>query len=109
MLEKTLEISGLLDVYGELLTEHQRELLRCYYECDISLFELSEQFGISRQGVRDALVRGEKQLGALESALGLLAKREQIAALCQKGVEASEGEIQVLFNDILNVVMDEEK
>ncbi len=70
-IEKKLNLSQYLSLYGALLTEHQAEMLRLYYDCDISLFEISEQFGISRQAVRDAIVRGEKSLVEFENKLGL--------------------------------------
>ncbi|MEG1612671.1 MAG: sigma factor-like helix-turn-helix DNA-binding protein [Clostridia bacterium] len=69
--QKNLEISDYLSLYGALLTEHQSEMLRLYYDCDISLFEIAEQFSISRQAVRDAIVRGEKLLLEYESKLRL--------------------------------------
>ena len=50
---KNLEIPFLLDFYGEMLTEKQRNCLAYYYEEDLSLSEIAENEGISRQGVRD--------------------------------------------------------
>ena len=70
-MEKNLSFSTLLDYYGAALTERQRELLCFYYDDDLSLFEISENTGISRQGVRDAIKRGEAELLRLEDALGL--------------------------------------
>ena len=50
---KDLEMGYLLDFYGEVLTEKQREMLRQYYNDDLSLSEIGENFGITRQGARD--------------------------------------------------------
>ena len=52
---KNLEVSFLLDFYGEMLTEKQREAVELYYFEDLSLAEIADNQGISRQGVRDAL------------------------------------------------------
>lgn len=71
---KNLEISYLLDFYGECLTEKQRSFLDYYYNDDLSLSEISENEGITRQGVRDAIKRAENILFNMESKLGL-AKR----------------------------------
>ena len=49
---KDLEMGYLLDFYGEALTEKQREMLRQYYNDDLSLSEIGENFGITRQGAR---------------------------------------------------------
>lgn len=71
---KDFETAVLLDFYGDLLTEKQAQALDLYYNEDLSLAEIAEPLGISRQGVRDSIKRGEKQLYELESVLGL-AKR----------------------------------
>ena len=66
---KDLTISILLDAYGALLTERQRELVDLYYNEDLSLAEISENTGITRQGVRDAIKRAEALLYDMESKL----------------------------------------
>ncbi len=68
---KDLNITVLLDFYGELLTENQAKVLDLYYNEDLSLAEIAEPLGITRQGVRDSIKRGEKQLYDLEEKLGL--------------------------------------
>ena len=62
MFQKDMHISFLLDFYGDLLSESKREALDLYYNDDLSLSEISEALGISRQGARDAIKNGEKQL-----------------------------------------------
>ena len=57
--EARVELNTLLDFYGPLLTEHRREVLRLYCEEDLSLAEIAEQLGITRQGVRDTVKRAE--------------------------------------------------
>lgn len=67
---KDLELSYLLDFYGDVLTEKQREMMEQYYNDDLSLSEISENFGITRQGVRDAVKHGEAALLELEAKVG---------------------------------------
>ena len=71
---KNLDISVLLDFYGDMLTEKQREVIGFYYNEDLSLSEIGEFEGITRQGVRDSIKRGEAVLLEMEEGLGL-AKR----------------------------------
>ena len=54
-LKDRVEIASLLTEYGALLTEKQREMLRMYTELDMSLFEVAEEYGVTRQAVRDAV------------------------------------------------------
>lgn len=76
--DKDVNISLLLDFYGELLPEHQREAMEYYYNDDMSLSEISDNIGISRQGVRDRIVKGERTLSGLEEKLGLVSRFNEI-------------------------------
>lgn len=71
---KDLKISVLLDFYGNMLTDKQRDVLELYYNEDLSLGEIGNYAGISRQGVRDSIKRGESVLIELEEKLGLYEK-----------------------------------
>ena len=71
---KNLDYVLLLDCYGSLLTERQRSLLEGYYDEDLSLAELAQPLGISRQAVHDSIRRGERQLAALEEQMGIAAR-----------------------------------
>ena len=75
---KNLNMSILMDFYGQLLTPKQLEALEFYYNDDLSLAEIADEMGISRQGVRDFIKRGEKQLEELEEKLGLAGRFEEI-------------------------------
>lgn len=77
---KNYELCLLFDCYGALLTDKQRELFDLYYNEDLSLAEISEHAGITRQGVRDGIVRAEHTLRAMEERLGLVARLERITA-----------------------------
>ena len=70
-MNKDLSLSVLMDFYGNLLTEKQFDALDMYYNSDLSLSEIAEETGISRQGARDTIKRGEKQLAEFEEKLGL--------------------------------------
>ncbi len=75
---KNLDYSNLLDFYKNILSEKQFEALDLYYNQDCSLSEIATQFGISRQGVRDAIKRGEAELVLLEEKLGMIKKLKDI-------------------------------
>ena len=68
---KNLELVLLLDCYGELLTERQRDLAELYYNEDLSLSEIAEMRDITRQAVRDSLRHSEAILLETEQKLGM--------------------------------------
>ena len=71
MFEKNMKISYLLDIYGSLLDEHIAGVMKAYYDDDLSLAEIATDEGISRQGVRHLIKKGEEKLAFFESRLGL--------------------------------------
>jgi len=75
---KNLQVTFLMDFYGEILTEKQLSFLEYYYNDDLSLAEIAENEGITRQGVRDAIKRAETQLFETEKKLGLVKKFDEI-------------------------------
>jgi len=91
-MEKRVELNLLLDFYGALLTEHRREILRLYVEEDMSLQEIADESGISRQGVYDAIKKCEAQLLDYEQKLGLMKRfrelRTQVSE-CKSELEAA--------------------
>ena len=78
MFQKDMKKAYLLDFYGEVLDEHTRSIVRAYYEDDLSLSEIAEDEGISRQGVRHIIKKGEEQLSSLEDSLGLCEHYEEL-------------------------------
>lgn len=74
MFEKIVEIGLLFDFYGKLLNDKQYSAIEFYYIHDLSLSEIGELLGISRQGVHDLLKRTEKKLFIFEEKLGLVKK-----------------------------------
>jgi len=69
---QTFRMTMLYDFYGELLTERQKEFYDLYYNEDLSLSEIAENYGISRQGVRDVIVRAEAYMTEIEDKTGLV-------------------------------------
>ncbi|MBR2021678.1 MAG: DNA-binding protein [Clostridia bacterium] len=90
MAEKNLEISVLCDIYSALLPEKQRLALEYYYNDDLSLSEIAEHVGISRQGVRDQIKHAESQLLSLENALHLYEKSQKTEKILDKLLELSQ-------------------
>ena len=68
-MEKNVKISILCQLYGKLLSEKQLEFIDDYYNNDLSLSEIAENHGITRQAVRDMLKKGEKKLFEYEEKL----------------------------------------
>lgn len=95
MFEKMIEISMLYDFYGQLLTEKQRELLKLHHEDNYSLSEIAAEYGISRQGVHDAVKKAEKALHEYESKLGLISK----FTAAEKAVKNADSEIDRLIRE----------
>ncbi|MDR2671263.1 MAG: DNA-binding protein [Oscillospiraceae bacterium] len=95
-----LDMAYLFDFYADLLTDKQRDYFDLYYHQDLSLSEISESEGITRQGVRDVNARAESTLRHMEAQLGLVARysrvrealdtiarlSEDLVALCNRGL-----------------------
>ncbi|MBO4384084.1 MAG: DNA-binding protein [Clostridia bacterium] len=86
--EKT-EITLLLDYYGEFLTDKQRELLEMSADEDMSLSEIAEVEGVTRQGVRAAIINASKKLSGFEEKLGLIEKDRTLRSLLDELVSAN--------------------
>ena len=72
--DRTLQMTMLFDFFGDLLTEKQREYFDLYHNEDLSLSEIAEKAGISRQGVYDIITRAEKALEIIEQKTGVVRK-----------------------------------
>ncbi|MDR1629985.1 MAG: DNA-binding protein [Oscillospiraceae bacterium] len=103
---KNLEIAVLLDFYGEMLTEKQRDFLGYYYNDDLTLSEIAENEGITRQGVRDAIKRAENQLVEMENRLGHVKRfdelREGIARMVQCATDIHEHNLRTSLSREIN-------
>ncbi len=74
-MDKNVKMTMLLDIYGKLLTDKQQDMLDLYYNQNLSLSEIAEEAGITRQGARKIIVEGEKKLVNYEELLGFLNKK----------------------------------
>lgn len=90
MKNQAYRMALLFDFYGEMLTPRQKEFYDLYYNEDLSLTEIAENYDMSRQGVRDAIVRAEAALEELEEKTGIVkrfqeqkAELEEIESLAQ--------------------------
>ena len=94
-MEKNVYAAELLDAYRPLLTKKQADIMSLYYEEDLSLSEIKEHYGITRQAVLDNIKRAEKQLERFEAGLGLvklIGKHRRAAAEIRKLLEKVEPE-----------------
>ena len=87
MFQKPLEIGYLLDFYGEMLNERRRTVLDMYYNEDMSLSEIAEALGITRQGVRDLIKKAGDELLLFEEKLGM-AKKFRLLCECTDRAES---------------------
>ena len=92
MFEKDLKLAALLDFYGEVLSERKQSVLSLYYNEDLSLAEIAEEIGISRQGVRELIKKAEEELLFLEEKLGLQKKLKEALSQSDKIFALIDGE-----------------
>ena len=86
MKNQAYRMALLFDFYGDLLTDRQKEFFDLYYNEDLSLAEIAENYGITRQGVRDVIVRAEGTLTEMEDKTGIIRRFHKM----QAGVAAVE-------------------
>ncbi len=91
-LEKKVDLAFLAAFYGGLLTENQRRILSLHCEEDLSLAEIAEEVGISRQAVHESLSRASARLTELESALGVAARFRRMEAGLSEALNALRGQ-----------------
>ncbi|MBO5398534.1 MAG: putative DNA-binding protein [Clostridia bacterium] len=109
-MDDNVKISILLETYGKLLTEKQYNLLDDYYNRDLSLSEIAENEGITRQAVRDNLKKGENKLFEYEEKLGVMKKtlmqEETISSILSEISKiknsSSDKEIANILQDVKN-------
>ena len=73
-MEKNVKVSMLCDIYGKLLTKRQLDILNYYYNQDLSLSEIARNEEVTRQAVRDIIMKGEKKLFEFEEKLEIMKK-----------------------------------
>ena len=104
-MEERVEISMLMDLYGELLTDKQKDIMELYFNEDLSLAEISELTKTSRQAIYDIIKRCHKTLQGYEERLGLLNKslksneiKMQLLKMIEKNIEESKSYNELLCN-----------
>ncbi len=84
MFLKDMKVAYLIDFYQDLLDEHTLSALKAYYNDDLSLSEIASGVGISRQGIRHLIKKGEEQLLFFEDKLGLSKRFEELENASRK-------------------------
>lgn len=109
-MDKNIEISLLFDFYGQLLSLKQHEAVSLYYNDDLSLAEVAEVMGITRQGVRDLVKRSEAELYEYEQKLGLYKRFEGVTEyarcirrLAEEISDAEDDKIRRVSRDIITL------
>lgn len=109
-MDKNVEVSLLLSFYGNILTDKQSEAAQLYYNDDLSLSEIAEIAGITRQGVRDSLKRAEAALYDMEDKLGLcgrfLSIKNRLSEIDKALREIDDEKISPEIKGIIDAVID---
>ena len=100
-LSKKVKISILCEIYGNLLTDNQLDILDDYYNNDLSLGEIAENNNITRQGVRDLIKRAELKLFDYEEKLGFMEKKDNNEKYLNFAIEK--------IDDLENKISDKEE
>ena len=107
MKSQAYRMAMLFDFYGDILTQRQKEFYDLYYNEDLSLGEIAENYNITRQGVRDVIVRAEATLTELEDKTGLIKRfhsmtkqlqqvREDAQRLVELSLQRDDEEMEVI-------------
>ena len=120
MKNQAYRMAMLYDFYGDVLTDRQKEFYDLYYNEDLSLGEIAENYGITRQGVRDVIVRAEAVLTELEDKTGLIKRfhtmhrqleqiREDARRAAERSARYDDPELEAQARKILNLAQQMEK
>lgn len=102
---KNVKFGTLNDYYGSLLTEYQSNIIKMYYDYDMSLAEIAEEEGVTRQAIHDIVGRASKKLQIYEEKLGLINKLNQIKSEINVILESIEKKSkEEIANDISNIL-----
>ena len=101
MKNQAYRMALLFDFYGDMLTDRQKEFFDLYYNEDLSLAEIAENYGITRQGVRDVIVRAEAYLTEIEDKTGLIRRFHTMQGQL-RAVAASAVQIRAINDARLN-------
>ena len=101
---KNVKIGLLNDYYGGLLTEYQTRILSRYYDEDLSLKEIAEEEGVSRQAVADVIKRSSEKLVEYEEKLGLVEKISNLSERLEQVIVSVDTETAQKLKKILNEI-----
>ena len=105
MFEKNLNIGYLLDFYGDLLSDRKRSVMEMYYNEDLSLAEIAQEIGISRQGVHETIKKSEDELLFYEEKLGLAKRLLQVEKYSDELVRLSaQNELPKEIKEIIDLL-----
>jgi len=94
LLDKFDLVNLLYDFYGQMLTDRQRSFVELYYCQNLSLGEIAEEYGVTRQAVHDILKRAEQQLFHYEEKLGLVRRHREERSLLAKVLSIIDGHLE---------------
>lgn len=104
-MEEKVELTFLYDFYGELLGERSRRIVSIYLLEDLTMAEIAEQEGISRQAVHDQVKRAATKLRVYEDKLRLFEKFRMVKEKVEKARSLTENEkVKTILNEILDVM-----
>ena len=112
MFLKDMKVAYLIDFYQDLLDEHTLNALKAYYNDDLSLSEIASGVGISRQGIRHLIKKGEEQLMFFEEKLRLSERfaelegaAEKLSAVCSS-LQGKDAECEIKkINEVISVIL----
>jgi len=104
VLDEGMEVAILLDTYEKLLTETQAKILRMRFDEDLSLGEIGEILNISRQAVRNTILKGEEKLRFYEENFKIISKEKEINRIADL---LSEDPLTKKYSEMLKKVTEE--
>ena len=102
--EFNLKVALLNDYYGNLLKKYQSDIVKMYYDQDLSLAEISKICNVSRQAIKDVLQRAENKLEDYEEKLGLVARVTKIKDKIQNYISEADAETAAKLDKLLQEV-----
>ena len=102
-MEKDLSLTELFDLYGGLLTERQRELFSSYYVYDLSLAEIAEPEGKTRQNVYEQVKKVKQKLIEYEAVLHLKEKNDKLKAIADNAGDMQAKQVGEKIKEIIGV------
>ena len=101
-----MNITRLCDAYGALLTEHRRDIIRSYYDYDLSLAEIAENLGITRQAALCSIKQAERQLLEYEAKLKMVEKFDRLQRQIDKAIIDIDTDADRAKQDLRQIVTD---